>query len=216
MKRESESHSVQSCLTLCNPMDRPPCPSPAPSCVQFSRPEYWSGQSFPSPEDLPNPGIKPTSPELQMDSLPAEPQGKPKNTGVGSLSLLQRIFLTQESNQGLLHYGQIIYQLSYQGNPFCTHSVQFSCSVVSVSLRPHESQHARPTCPSPTPGVYSNSSPLRRWCHLTISSSIVPFSSCPQSFPASRSFPVSQFFTSGGQSIGVSASTSVLPMNIQN
>ena len=95
-------------------------------------------------------------------------------------------------------------------------SVQFSCSVVSNSLQPHELQHARPPCPLPTPGVYSNSCPLSRWCHLTISSSVVPFSSCPQSFPASGSFQMSQLFPSGGQSIGVSASASVLPMNIQD
>ena len=95
-------------------------------------------------------------------------------------------------------------------------SVQFSRSVVSDSLRPHESQHARPPCLSPTPGVYSNSCPSRWWCHPAISSSVVPFSSCPQSLPASESFPVSQLFTGGGQSIGVSASASVLPMNTQN
>ena len=95
-------------------------------------------------------------------------------------------------------------------------SVQFSCWVVSDSLWPHGLQHARPPCPSPTPGVYSNSCPLSRWCHPTISSSVVLFSSCLQSFPASRSFQMSQLFTSGGQSIGVTASTSVLPMNIQD
>ena len=94
-------------------------------------------------------------------------------------------------------------------------SVQFSLSVVSDSLRPHELQHARPPCSSPTPGVYSNSCPLSWWCHPTNSSSIIPFSSCPQSFPASGSFPMSQFFAFGGQSIRVSASTSVLPMNTQ-
>ena len=96
------------------------------------------------------------------------------------------------------------------------YSVQFSCSVVSDSLRPHGLQHARPPCPSPTPGVYSNSCPLSWWCHPTISSSVVSSSSCPQSLPASGSFPMSQFFASGGQSIGVSASTSVLPMNTQD
>ena len=85
-------------------------------------------------------------------------------------------------------------------------SVQFSHSVVSDSLWPHESQHTRPPCPSPTPGVYSNPCPLSRWCHPTMSSSVIPFSSHFQSFPASRSFPMSQFFISGGQSIGVSAS----------
>ena len=95
-------------------------------------------------------------------------------------------------------------------------SVQFSCSVVSNSLRPHGLQHARPPCPSPTPGAYSNSCPLSRWCHPIISSSVVPFSSHLQSSPASGSFPMSQFFASGGQSIGISASASVLPMHIQD
>ena len=95
-------------------------------------------------------------------------------------------------------------------------SVQFSCSVVSNSLQPHESQHARPPCPSPILGVYSNSCPWSRWCHPTISSSVFPFSSCLQSLPASGSLQMSQLFASGGQSIRVSASTSVLPMNTQD
>ena len=94
-------------------------------------------------------------------------------------------------------------------------SVQFSCSVVSDSLWPHEPQHARPPCPSPTPGVYSNSCSLSWWCHPTISSSAAPLSSCLHSFPASGSFPVSCLFVSGGQSIGSSAPALVLPMNIQ-
>ena len=95
-------------------------------------------------------------------------------------------------------------------------SVQFSRSVVSDSLQPHESQHARPPCPSPTPEVHSDSSPSSQCCPPAISSSVVPFSSCPQSFPTSGHFQMSQLFASGGQSIGVSASTSVLPMNIQD
>ena len=99
---------------------------------------------------------------------------------------------------------------------FCFSSVQFSCSVVSDSLRPHEPQHARPPGPSPTPGVHPNPCSSSRWCHPTILSSVVPFSSCPQSFPASGSFPVSQLFASGDQSIGVSAPISVLPMNTQD
>ena len=86
----------------------------------------------------------------------------------------------------------------------------------SNSLWPHGLQHARPPCPSPTPGVYSNSCPLSWWCHPTITSSVVPFSSCPQSFPVSGSFQMSQLFASGGQSMGVSASASVLPMNTQD
>ena len=95
-------------------------------------------------------------------------------------------------------------------------SVQFRHSVMSDSLRPHQSQHARPPCPSPTPRVYSNSCPLSRWCYPAISSSVIPFSSCPQSLPASGPFPTSQLFKWGGQSIGVSASASVLPMNTQD
>ena len=95
------------------------------------------------------------------------------------------------------------------------HSVQFSCSVVSDSLQPHKPQHTRPPCPSLTPEVYPNTRSLCQWHHPTISSSVIPFS-CPQSFPASGSFQMSQLFASGGQSIGVSASTSVLPMNTQD
>ena len=95
-------------------------------------------------------------------------------------------------------------------------SVQFSRSVVSDSLQPHESQHARPPCPSPSPGVYSNSCPTSRWCHPAISSSVVPFSSCPQALPASGSFPISQLFAWGGQSTRISPSASVLPVNTQD
>ena len=95
-------------------------------------------------------------------------------------------------------------------------SIQFSHSGVSDSSRPHELQHARPPCPSPTPGVYPNSCPLSWSCQLTISSSVIHFFSCLQSFPTSGSFQMSQLFTSGGQNIGISASTSVLPVNTQD
>ena len=95
-------------------------------------------------------------------------------------------------------------------------SVQFSHSVVSNSLRPHGLQHARPPCPSPIPRIYSNPCPLRRWCHPAISSSVIPFSSCPQSLPASGTFPMSQLFAWGGQSTVVSALPSVFPMNTQD
>ena len=98
---------------------------------------------------------------------------------------------------------------------FISHSVQFSRSVVSNYLRPHESQHTRPPCLSPTPGVHSDSRPSSQWCHPAISSSVVPFSSCPQSLPASESFPMSQFFAWGAQSIGVSALASFLPKKPQ-
>ena len=99
---------------------------------------------------------------------------------------------------------------------YLQHSVQFSHSLVSDSLKPHGVQHSRLPCPSPTLGACSNSCSLSRWCYPTISSSVVPFSSCLQSFPASESFQISQFFTSGSQSIGVSTSASVLPKNIQD
>ena len=95
-------------------------------------------------------------------------------------------------------------------------SVQFSCSVMSDSLRPHELQHTRPPCPSPAPGVHSNLCPSNQWYHPAISSSVVPFSSCPQSLPSSGSFSMSQLFTWGGQSTGVSALASVLPKNTQD
>ena len=100
---------------------------------------------------------------------------------------------------------------------YCSTPVQFSSVTwLCPTLWPHESQHARPPCPLPTPGVYSNSCPSSRWCHPAISSSVVPFSSCPQSLPASGSFPMSQLFAWGCHSIGVSASASVLPMNTQD
>ena len=112
--------------------------------------------------------------------------------------------------------------ISTWDNPFVSpfnlrvnHPVQFSRSVVSDSLRPHESQHARPTCPSPSPGVHSDSRPSSPWCHPAISSSVVPFSSCSQSLPASEFFPMSQLFSWGGQSTGVSALASFLPKKSQ-
>ena len=109
-------------------------------------------------------------------------------------------------------YSSHLFYCYYQ---FVLSSVQFSCSVVSNSLWPHESQHARPPCPSPTPGVHSDSRPSSQWCHPAISSSVVPFSSCPQSLPASEPFPMSQLFAWGGQSIGVSALASFLPKKSQ-
>ena len=119
------------------------------------------------------------------------------------------------NNESLLVKFQELVDISYREECLFS-SVQFSCSVMFDSLWPHESQHARPPCPSPTPGVHANSCPSSRWCHPAISSSVVPFSSCPQSLPASESFPMSQLFAWDGQSIGVSASASVLPMNTQD
>ena len=139
-----------------------------------------------------------------------------KNTRVGCHALLQGICLTQGSNPGLPHCRWIFLPADLPGKPPQEHSsVQFSHSVMSSALRPYGLQHTRPPCPSPTPRVYSNSCPLSWWCHPTISSSVVPFS-CLQSFPASGSYQMSQLFASGGQNIGLSASTSVLPMNIQD
>jgi len=120
----------------------------------------------------------------------------------------QNCWVESPSNAIFLH--------NYLNVPILFSSVRFSHSVISDSLRPHGPQHTRPPCPSPTPGVYPNSCPLSWWCHLTISSSVVPFSSFPESLPASGSFPKSQLFAWGGQSIGVSVSTSVLPMNTQD
>ena len=143
---------------------------------------------------------------------------------------LQLLNLTQFSSQCVRNYS---FQIFFQGqgqNDWIPQtweplvhlieemkrgSVQFSRSVVSDSLWPHESQHARPPCPSPTPGVHSDSRPSSQWCHPAISSSVVPLSSYPQSLPASESFPMSQLFTSGGQSTGVSALASFLPNNTQ-
>ena len=112
----------QSCLTLCDPWTI--------QSMEFSRPEYWSGWPFLSRGDLPNPGTEPRPPTLQADSLPGEPQWKPKNTRVGSLSLFQWIFPTQESNSGLLHCRQILYQVSYQGSP-----------MTNRSCMPHKKSH---------------------------------------------------------------------------
>ena len=145
-----------------------------------------------------------------------------KNTGVGCHFLLQEIFPTQG-----LHPGLPLYRLSHQGSLFQTvkmmisffkinlFSGQFSCSVVSDSSQPRESQHTRLPCPSQTPGVYPNPCPLSWWCHPAISC-VIPFSSCPQSLPASGSFSVSQLFSWSGQSVGVSASATVLPVNTQD
>ena len=133
------------------------------------------------------------------------------------------LFSTQLSSLLAFEWQQAHHNFGYkltQGlrtkTKYISSSVQFSCSVVSNSLRPHEPQHARPPCSSPTPGVHSDSCPSIQWCHPAISSSVIPFSSCPQSLPASESFPVSQLFAWGGQSTGVSALTSVLPKSTQD
>ena len=156
---------IQSCLTLCNPMD----------C------------------SLPGSSVHGDSPS--------------KNTEVGCHALLQGIFLTQGSNPGLLH--------CLVHSKRSIRILLFTHSVVSDSFQPCGLQHSRLPCPSPSPGACSNSCPVHQWCHSTISSSVVPFSSCLQPFPASGSFLMSQFFASDGQSIGASVSAAVLPVNIQ-
>ena len=142
-----------------------------------------------------------------------------------SLPLCSQYVDTLVSSQEPSHVTWFILPLRFHDIVHCGFSVigdlffflvQFSHSVTSNSLQPHCLQNARPPCPSPIPGACSNSCPSSRWCHPTISSSVVPFSSCLQSFPASGSFPRSQFFTSGGRSVGVSASASALPMNIRD
>ena len=151
-----------------------------PLSIVFPRQGYCSGLPFPSPGDLPSPGIEPRFLTWQAYSLPAETQGKPQNTGVGSLSLLQGIFLIQESNHGLLHCRWSLYYWAIREAQPLLHiftSVQFSCSVMSDSLRPHGLQHPRLPCPSPTPRAYSNSCPSSQWWHPIISSSVVPLPS---------------------------------------
>ena len=168
----------------------------------------------------------------QPTGLPCPSDSPGKNTGVGCHFLLQWMKVKSESEVAQscptlpdpMHcslLGSSIYGISqarvlewvaiaFSESP----SVQFSHSVVSDCLWPLELQHARPPCPSPTPRVHPNSCPSSRWCHPAISSSVVPFSSCPQSLPASESFPMSQLFAWGGQSTGISALASFLPKNI--
>ena len=138
---------------------------------------------------------KPGNPLGKSNEAPLSMGFPNKNTGEGSRFLLQGIFLTQGLNSSLLHWRHTLYRWdNREWLDFNFNSVQFSCSVVSDSLRPHESQHARPPCPSPILGVHSNSCPLNQWYHPTISSSVVPFFSPLQYFPGSGYFPMSQFF----------------------
>ena len=185
---ESESEVTQSCPTLCNPMD---CSLPGFSVhgIFKVRAPEWVAFSFSRGSSRPRDRTQVSRIAGRRFTLLATREAKEREW--------QRMFK-------LLHN--------------CTHlsPVQISHSVMSNSLWPHELYHTRPPCPSPTPRVHLNPCSLSRWCHPTISSSIIPFSSCPQSFPASGSFPMSQLFASGGQSIGVSASTSVFPMNTQD
>ena len=163
--------------------------------MEFFGQEYWIGLPCPLPGDLPYSKVKPTCPALSGGFFTTDATWKTPILNIPSPQFLPCSICAS-------------YDISQ--------SFQFSPSVVSDSLQPHESQHARPPCPSPTPRVYPNSCPLSQWCHPTISSSVIPFSSCHQSLPASGSFPVSQLFIWGGQSTGVSALASVFPMNTQD
>ena len=152
---------------------------------------------------FPWPGVDPWDPCTgSVEPQPLDHQGSPASTDLNSKT-------KQQPCSGEFWWGPTPGMRRH-----C--SVQFSRSAVSNSLRPHESQHARPPCPSPSPGVYSNSCPLSWWCHPAISSSVIPFSSWPQSLPASGSFQMNQLFAWGGQSIGVSALASVLPKNTED
>ena len=166
--------------------------------MEFSRQQHWRGSPCPPPGDLPywgNEHASFTSPALASGFF----------TISAAWEALNLIYKTQK------RLTENEFTITKRKS-----SVQFGHTVMSNSLQPHGLQQARPPCPSPTPGDYTNSRPLSRWCHPTIWPSVVPFSSCLRSFPASGSFPMSQFFMSGGQSIIVSASASVLPMNIQD
>ena len=130
------------------------------------------------------------------------------------IDIIPKLFAQWMNDFNVIFYRMFFHMLN-NNSFYLLSSVQFSRSVVSYSLRPHESQHARPPCPSPTPGVHSDSRPSSQWCHPAISSSVVPFSSCAQSLPVSESFPMSQLFAWGGQSTGVSALASFLPKKSQ-
>ena len=206
--------------------------------MAFARQEYWSGLPFPSPVGLPDPGIEPWVPHItgrlfyqlshqgspiymthrtKLTSLVAQKGKHPPAMQEPRDQSLDWEDNAGEGNGMATHSSVLAGEFHGQGSlmDYSLSSVQFSRSVVSDSLRPHESQHARRPCPSPTPGVHSDSRPSSQWCHPAIPSSVVS-SSCPQSLPASESFPMSQLFAWGGQSTGVSALASVLPKKSQD
>ena len=209
----------------------------APLSMGFSRWEHWSGLLCPPPRGLPNTGMEPafltslalagmffiTSTASGKFLVQAGMWGKGKaHRNVPGMTTRGRTQALGTPNRYLSTLWPNSSAPEWRSTKALTEpesesrSVQLSRSVVSDSLWPHESQHARPPCPLPTPRVYPNSCPSSRWCHPAISSSVVPFSSCPQSLPASGSSPMSQLFPWGGQSTGVSAAASVLPMNSQD
>ena len=183
----------------------------APLSTGFSRQEYWSELLCLPPGDLPNPRIEPvslTSPALASRFFNMSTLGSPNHACLYLIFFKCIIYTQQPSALLLIAYPPPLeFHLTFS-------SVQFTYSVMFDSLWPHGLQHARLLCPSQTPRVYPNSCPLSLWCHPTISSSVIPFSSCFQSFPASGSFPMKGPFASGGQRI--IASASVLPIHIQD
>ena len=205
---------------------RLPCPLPTPGAYSNSCPlSRWSHPTISSSvipfsclQSFPESGSFPVSQFFtsggQSIGASALASVLPMNIQVWFLLELTGWISLQSKGLSRVFTNTTVQKHQFFGTQFSL-SDQISRSVVSDSLQPHESQHARPPCPSPTPGVHPDSCPSSQWCHLALSSSVVPFSSCPQSLPASGSFQMSQFL-SGSQSIGVSASASVLPMNIQD
>ena len=181
----------------------------APLSTELSRQEYWSGLPFLSPVYMLTKYYKRAHVDLKWKCTKFEERWEQSHKLVLSCRYAL-IYLTNSHLFSTTSFLVLAHTL------FSPHSVQISCSVASDSLRPHELQHARPPCPSPTPRVHPNPCPLSQWRHPTISSSVIPFSSWSQSFPESGSSPMSQLFASGGQSVGVSTSTTVLPKNTQD
>ena len=199
--------SLQSCLTQCDPIDGSPPGSPVPG-ILLARTLEWVAISFSNAWKW-KAKVKSLSHVRLLSTPRTAAHQAPPSMGFSRQEYWSRgaiAFSVDNPRAGDISFLHI--------NLSCN-KVQFSHSVVSNSLWPHGLQHARLLCPSPTPRACSNSCPLSRWCHPTTSSSVIPFSYL-QSFPESRSFQMSQFFTWGGQTIGVSASASVLPMNIQD
>ena len=186
----------------------------------FSRQEHWSGLPCPPPGDLPNPGIEPTSLRLlhgRQILYCLNHQGSPSlHTNIKLFLYPLYCWQIDSLCRYFIRFLLIFFFFFFWIELLQWWGYLFSCSAVSDSLWVHGLQHSRLPCPSLTPRACSNSCLSSRWCHPIISSSVVPFCSCSQSFPASGSFQMSQFFALGGQSIGVSASASVPPMNIQD
>ena len=205
---------LQSCPTLCHPTDCSPPGSPVPGILQ-TRALEWVAISFSNAGKW-KVKMKALSRVRLLETPWTAAYQAPPSMGLDSFCSGHLVFAPWSSEVAIGFFSLFVSCCLYFALTAKVNSVQFSHSVMSDSLQPHELQHARPPCPSPTPRVHPNSCPSSRWCHPAISSSVVPFSSCLQSLPASESFPMSQLFAWGGQNIGVSASASVLAMNTQD